>query len=143
PRAVRCTTPGRRMDPAWITAITALAVALVSLGTWGGRWAVRLLIATHDFLTDWPKMKTAITGLQQEIAEVHADRAAQHHELVLQQRASVILGEKLCTTFGTLAALKPPPGNPAKNLSRAFEDNLHTALDQLGTDLGCKSASPP
>ena len=89
---------------------------------------------------------TLITGggnLWASWAEVHADRAAQHHELVLQQRASVILGEKLCTTFGTLAALKPPPGNPAKNPSRAFEDNLHTALDQLGTDLGCKSASPP
>ena len=50
------------MDPAWITAITALAVALAALGAWGGRWGVRLLIATHDFLTDWPKMKTAITG---------------------------------------------------------------------------------
>jgi hypothetical protein len=61
------------MDPAWITAITALAVALAALGAWGGRWGVRLLIATHDFLTDWPKMKTAITGLQQEIAEIKAE----------------------------------------------------------------------
>ena len=70
--------------------------------------------------------------------EVHVSQAAQHREQVLQQQAGVMIGEKLCTTFRTLAALKPPAGDPAKNPSRAFDDNLHTTLDQLGADLGCK-----
>jgi len=61
------------LDPAWITAITAVAVALAALGVWGGRWAVRLLIGTHEFLVDWPKMKAAIHGLQEEIAYIKAE----------------------------------------------------------------------
>lgn len=61
------------MDPGWITAVTALAVAVVGLGAWGGRWAVRLLIGTHEFLTDWPRMKTAIGGLQEQVAEIKAE----------------------------------------------------------------------
>lgn len=71
-------------------------------------------------------------------ASQSAIQAAQHREQVSQQRAGVILGEKLCTTFGALAALKPPAGNPRTNPSRAFDDDLHAKLDQLGTDLGCK-----
>ena len=74
--------------------------------------------------------------------EVHSSQAAiqasQHREQVLQQQAGVMIGEKLCTTFGKLAALKPPAGNPKTNPSRAFDDNLHATLDELGTDLGCK-----
>ena len=61
------------MDPAWITAIVALAVAVAGLGAWGGRWAVRLLSGTHEFLTDWPKMKAAIAGLQEEVAYIKAE----------------------------------------------------------------------
>lgn len=59
-------------------------------------------------------------------------------EQAAQQRAGVILGEKLCTTFGRLAALKPPPGDPATNPSRAYLQAQHDTLAQLGTDLGCK-----
>ena len=61
------------MAPAWITAITALAVALVALVAWGARWAVRLLIGTHEFLTDWPKMKTAISEMRTEIDDIKAE----------------------------------------------------------------------
>ena len=61
------------MDPAWITAIVALAVAGVLLAVKPLRWAYRLLIGTHEFLTDWPKMKTDIAGLQNEVAEVKAE----------------------------------------------------------------------
>lgn len=66
--------------------------------------------------------------------EVHAYQAA-------QQRQSQVLEAKLCRTFGALAALKPPPGNPAANPSRAYEDRLHAALDDLGADLGCGAAT--
>lgn len=61
---------------------------------------------------------------------VNASQAAQRSQGQAVER-------KLCTTFGKLAALKPPSGDPASNPSRAFDDNLHDTLDQLGTDLGC------
>ena len=71
-------------------------------------------------------------------AQVHADRAAQHREQVAQQHAGAVLGEKLCTTFGKLAALKPPAGDPRTNPSRAYDQESHATLVQLGTDLGCR-----
>lgn len=61
---------------------------------------------------------------------VNASQAAQRSQGQAVER-------KLCTTFGKLAALKPPGGNPGTNPSRAFDDNLHDTLDQLGADLGC------
>ena len=74
--------------------------------------------------------------------EVHASQAAiqaaQHREQGMQQQAGVILERALCTTFGRLAALKPPAGQAARNPSRAYEQSLHVTLDQLGADLGCK-----
>lgn len=69
-----------------------------------------------------------------------AIQGAQHREQVLQQQAGAVLGERLCATFGKLAALKPPPGNPAANPARGYEQEEHATLDQLGTDLGCKGA---
>ena len=83
---------------------------------------------------------TLVTGggnLWASYAEVHAAQSAQRSEQAAQQRQGAILGEKLCTTFGALAALKPPAGNPRTNPSRAFDDNLHAKLDELGADLGC------
>jgi hypothetical protein len=68
-----------------------------------------------------------------------AIQAAQHREQVMQQQAGTVLEEKLCTTFGKLAALRPPPGNPKTNPSRAYLQAEHATLTQLGTDLGCKS----
>jgi hypothetical protein len=77
--------------------------------------------------------------------EVHASQAAiqaaQHREQVMQQQAGVVLGRRLCATFGALAALKPPPGNPKANPARAYEQREHATLDQLGTDLGCKEGA--
>src|SRR5208282_3263058 len=61
------------MDPAWITAIVAVAVAVIGCAAWAARWGVRLLIGTHDFLTDWPKMKAAVAALQEEIADIKAE----------------------------------------------------------------------
>ena len=48
-----------------------------------------------------------------------------------------MLERKLCQTFGELAALKPPAGNPATNPARSYDQQLHATLSQLGTDLGC------
>lgn len=54
-----------------------------------------------------------------------------------QQRQGEMVEHKICTTMAHLAALKPPAGNPRTNPSRAFDQNLHVTLDQLGPDLGC------
>lgn len=69
--------------------------------------------------------------------EVHNATAQQAHVQQLQREAGAVLGRKLCNTFGALAVLKPPPGDPVKNPSRAYEQQLHATLDQLGVDLGC------
>ena len=83
-------------------------------------------------------------GLFWTAHEVHASQAAiqagQHREQVMQQQAGLVLGRKLCTTFAKLAANKPPSGNAARNPARAYEQNEHAILGQLGTDLGCKQA---
>ena len=55
-----------------------------------------------------------------------------------QQRLTHLEQQKLCTTFVTLAALKPPPGAAAKYPARSYEQSLHVTLDQLGTDFGCR-----
>ena len=61
------------LDPAWVAALSPVALAVLGAAAWALRWALRLLIATHDFLTDWPRMKTAITSVQEEIAEIKAE----------------------------------------------------------------------
>ena len=65
---------------------------------------------------------------------------AVHDNQAAQQRQGQAIERKLCLTFVKLAALKPPAGNPKTNPSRAFDDNLHATLDELGADLGCKAA---
>ena len=54
-----------------------------------------------------------------------------------QQQQGQMIEQKLCQTFGTLAALKPPAGSPKANPSRAYLQAQHDALAKLGTDLGC------
>lgn len=73
----------------------------------------------------------AACGLFWTVRAVNASRAAQQS----QGRA---VERKLCTTFARLAALKPPPGDASRNPSRAYEQELHVTLDELGTDLGCR-----
>lgn len=70
--------------------------------------------------------------------DVHAAQQAQRREQQAQRRAGEIVERRICLTMTRLAALKPPPGNPAANPSRAYEDSLHATLDQLGPDLGCR-----
>jgi hypothetical protein len=71
-------------------------------------------------------------------SQAHAVLVIEQREQAAQKAAGVVLGDKLCSTFDTLSALKPPAGNPKANPSRAYEQELHAALDQLGTDLGCR-----
>lgn len=71
-------------------------------------------------------------------AEVQTVKAGQHHDDVARAKAGLLIEAKLCSTFGRLAALKPPPGDPKTNPSRAFLQDEHATLVQLGDDLGCR-----
>jgi hypothetical protein len=78
------------------------------------------------------------SSYDQAHSQAHAVLVAEQHVQAEQQAAGKVLGRRLCATFGALAALKPPPGNPTANPARAYEQEEHAALVQLGTDLGCK-----
>jgi hypothetical protein len=54
-----------------------------------------------------------------------------------QQQQGQVIEARLCATLGRLAGLQPPAGNPAHNPSRAYLQDLHHTLAELGTDLGC------
>lgn len=71
--------------------------------------------------------------------QVHASQAAQREGQAMARRQGAAVEGKICTTMRELAALKPPAGNPAANPSRAYDQRLHATLDQIGTDLGCRS----
>jgi hypothetical protein len=71
--------------------------------------------------------------------ETRQATAAQHREQAAQQRQGQLLEQKLCTTLNRLAALKPPQGDPAQNPARAFDQEQHAVLAQLGPDVGCPS----
>ena len=66
----------------------------------------------------------------------------QRSQRAQQARQGQAVERKLCATFGELAALKPPPGDPSKNPSRAYLQAEHATLVRLGTDLGCNGARP-
>ena len=68
---------------------------------------------------------------------VNSFRVSQRQEQVAQRRQGLLVERRLCTTLGRLAALTPPPGDPASNPSRAYLQAQHDTLAQLGTDLGC------
>lgn len=78
------------------------------------------------------------SGYTQARSQAHAVLVAEQTEQAAQRAAGVILEQKLCTTFGKLAANKPPAGNPETNPSRAYEQRQAVILDELGADLGCK-----
>jgi hypothetical protein len=86
--------------------------------------ALTLIVGAGNLLASWD--------------EVHAYKASQAREQVVQHQAGVAVEQKLCDTFGKLAALKPPPGSPTTNPSRGFEQSLHSTLVELGIDLGCR-----
>jgi len=76
------------------------------------------------------------------ISYYHAGQASLQRQAAAaaaaQRRQARQVEHKLCMSFGKLAALKPPPGNPADNPSRAYLQNQHDILAGVGPDIGCK-----
>lgn len=72
----------------------------------------------------------------------HREQAAQQRLAAQQQAAQRAQAQaferKLCTSLGRLAALHPPPGSPADNPSRAYLQQEHAVLAELGPDVGCR-----
>lgn len=58
-----------------------------------------------------------------------------------QRRQGELAEHKICSTLGGLGRLRPPPGNPDTNPSRAYLQGLHLKFIDLGRDLGCGPVS--
>lgn len=76
------------------------------------------------------------------VSYYHREQASQQRQAAQQQAAQRAQGaafeHRLCTTLSRLAALRPPSGSPAGNPSRAFDQQQHAVLAELGPDVGCK-----
>lgn len=121
------------------------------------RWsAARTWIRRHGNAIALVALVTAISGssLLWSARQQQGYEASLHHQHVLavrarareqavQDHAGEVIEQKLCQTFGRLAALKPPPGNPGTNPSRAFEQAQHAILVGVGPDIGCKQGGTP
>lgn len=59
------------------------------------------------------------------------------HTRAVQEQQGRVIEQKLCTTLSKLAALTPPAGDPTQNPSRAYLQNQHQTLAELGPDVGC------
>jgi hypothetical protein len=79
--------------------------------------------------------------VQSNIDALNAQRAAFHEHNVKAAEVAAARGAaieaKLCGTFESLYADKPPAGDPATNPSRAYLQELHERLGEVPGELGC------
>jgi len=59
------------VNPAWIGAIGSLIAVIAAVKPL--RWAFRLIIGTHEFIAEWPKIRGAIAELRQEVSVIKAE----------------------------------------------------------------------
>lgn len=67
----------------------------------------------------------------------HALKAAIASQNAASAKAGRTIEMKLCTSFGELAALKPPSGDASSNPSRAYEQRQHDILAGVSSDIDC------
>jgi hypothetical protein len=122
-------TGSSRLAPRLAWALVILFVVAVAIG--GTAW-----------FSAGSAGRAANHAIQVSQAAQKKQEAAQRRQQAAQQAAQRRQGElieaKLCQTFGALAALKPPAGSASANPSRAYEQDQHAILSQIGADLGCK-----
>lgn len=106
----------------------------------------------NESITITRSMRRAIVGLLTLVLIVgggnlwatfqvnHSTQQAEQQQSAAARRQGQLVERRLCTTLGRLTVLRPPPGNPATNPSRAFDQKLHDTLSQLSPDLGCGKA---
>jgi type II secretory pathway pseudopilin PulG len=80
---------------------------------------------------------SAVTARRAAAHAIQVSQAEQRKQETAQQAQGLAIERKLCLTFGELAANQPPPGNPVKNPSRAYDQRNHAILAQIGPDLDC------
>ena len=77
------------------------------------------------------------------VLQQHEIRDDVAHQKAAQARQAQVFEMKLCTTLDRLAALRPPPGPPAHNPSRAYLQDEHATLAQLAPDVDCNQEGTP
>ena len=100
-------------------------------------FVVAVAVGGTAYFSSVTARRTADHAIQ--AAQVEQRRSALA-EQAAQRRAGQVIEQKLCSTLGHLAQLKPPAGNPKTNPSRAYEQALYATLSRLGPDLGCPPA---
>ena len=59
------------MTAAWVAAGAAVVAALVAAKPL--HWIIKLLLGTHEFIHDWPKVKADVAELRQQVADIKAE----------------------------------------------------------------------
>lgn len=104
-------------------------VATQSRRLWRVLWVDIVLTVVVTALS----VALTVVAVQSHQADVRAAAA---------QQAGRVAGQRICATFGRLAALQPPAGDPKAFPGRAYEQQLHVILDEIGTDIKCGQPRP-
>jgi len=59
------------MTADWVVAIASVVTVLLAIHPL--RWGFRLLIGIHEFLVEWPKVRSALTELQPLLDDIRAE----------------------------------------------------------------------
>lgn len=92
------------------------------------------LVGGGNLWASWDQSRAVGTQLNTFKRQLHSQEVAE------QKQGAKEIGE-LCDTFGKVALLQPPAGDPVTNPSRAFDQNLHADLAGVNPDLGCSKLS--
>lgn len=71
--------------------------------------------------------RNSVSQFKQQFAQQQSQQRASSQQEVA----------RICGSFHKIAILRPPPGNPATNPARAYDQQLHAALASVYNDLEC------